>query len=50
MWQGRMSSTQEKKAAFSRALVRLWGPVSEGHSSGGWGGGVLKREAVCPAV
>lgn len=35
MWQGRMSSTQEKKAAFSRALVRLWGPVSEGHSSVG---------------
>lgn len=33
VWQGRMSSLQEKRAAFSRALVRLWGPVSEGHST-----------------
>lgn len=33
VWQGRTSSLQEKKAAFSRALVRLWGPVSEGRST-----------------
>ena len=33
VWQGCMTSLQEKKAAFSRALVRLWGPVLEGHSA-----------------
>lgn len=40
MWQGRMSSTQEKKAAFSRALVRPWGPVSEDVAVWGAGWGV----------
>lgn len=33
VWLGRMSGLQEKRAAFSRALVSLWGPVSEGHST-----------------
>ncbi|XP_077915307.1 villin-like protein [Halichoerus grypus] len=38
VWQGRMSGLQEKKAAFSRALVKLLGPVSKGAAFEGAGG------------
>lgn len=48
-----MSSLQEKKAAFSRALVRLWSLVSEGHSAAlgfEWGGSPAwgLREEMAP--
>uniref|UniRef100_A0A8D0TEW9 Gelsolin-like domain-containing protein n=1 Tax=Sus scrofa TaxID=9823 RepID=A0A8D0TEW9_PIG len=53
VWQGHMSSLQEKKAAFSRALVRLWSLVSEGHSAAlgfEWGGSPAwgLREEMAP--
>lgn len=44
MWQGRRSSHQEKTISFSQALVRLWGPVSEGQSAALGAGG----EAALP--
>lgn len=44
VWQGRMSGLQEKKAAFSRALVKLLGPGSRGLPGGGRGSSALGCE------
>lgn len=47
VWQGRRSNQQEKTISFSRALVRRWGPVSEGHSVA-LGTAVSARRHPCP--